>query len=154
MLAEIITINRTILKDRLKEFCEIQPEHVFIIDIYPPDKEAIFTSCPKTEFFNKHTLGISFDINSKITKIEITKILDFITNIINTNSNKTKKLIIACKDGRRLSGTMAVWVMEWLMGEDKEDELYKKNPDILPNENILNDLLLYKLLILDSEEKI
>jgi len=143
---EILTIKREVLKEQLNEYITKAPEHVYILDLVPKEESTIFSLIPETPYLMDHTLYLYFDKNIELTYDKIEKLLNFIFKVKNAESRKNKRLIIACKDGRRMSGTVALWAMEWLMGEDKEDELYKKNPDLLPDEIILGKLFLHPLI--------
>lgn len=152
---EIITIKRDTLKERLPEFFEKQSEHVYIIDLVPTGESTIFCMYPDSEYLIDHTFSTFLDnIKSNILKeneqgITYDKaedIQNFIFKIRNAKHERPKRLIIACSDGRRVSGAIAIWAMEWLMGENNEEELYKLNPDILPNEFLLRDLYLHPII--------
>ena len=154
LMNEIITMRRDKLLKRLDEFFEAQPEHVFIIDLVPTGESTIFCMYRDTEFLADHTYTtILDDIKSPgakedehvITKQEADEILDFIFKIRNLELEKNKRLIVACKNGRFVSGAVALWAMDWLMDGD-EAAFNKLNPDVQPNELILNDLYLHPII--------
>jgi len=151
---EIITIKRDDLNNRLQEFFDKQPEHVFIMDLVPTGESTILCMYPETEFSQEHTFSTFLDnVKTRVPKeseqgvtYEIAeKMQNFIFKIRNLKLNKNKKLIVACKDGLRVSGAVALWAMDWLMGSN-ESEFNRLNPDIRPNEFLLYDLYLHPLI--------
>lgn len=151
---EIITIKRVELQEKLNEFFSINPQHIFLMDLVPHGETTIFEMYPETEYSSKHTFYTYLDnifVQPKenehgMTKHTAEKIQDFIFYIRNLKLDREKRLIIACENGRNVSGAIALWSMDWLMGDQEEEKLYKLNPDLRPNEDILRDLYIYPLI--------
>jgi hypothetical protein len=151
---EIIIISRHALLERLDEYFENMPLHVFIIDLVPTGESTVFCMYPESEYMIEHTYATFLD-NIKppkakegeqvITKEVAEEIQDFIFKIRNKTLTSRKRLIVTCKNGRSVSGAVALWAMDWLMDGD-EAAFNKLNPDILPNELILKDLYLHPLI--------
>jgi len=151
---EIITIKRIDLQEKLNEFFSIKPEHVFLMDLVPHGETTIFEMYPENEYSNKHSFATYLDnifVQPKeneygVTKYTAEKIQDFVFYIRNLKLDREKRLIIACENGRNVSGAVALWAMDWLMGDQEEEKLYALNPDMRPNEDILRDLYIYPLI--------
>lgn len=155
-MTEIYTISRQKILEQLDKFITEQPMHVFVMDLVPAKKEPIFYKYEKNDFLKEHTYSTYLD-NIKsfgptedecgITKHMADAMQVFIFKVMNynTNTEKTKRLIIACENGRCVSGAVALWAMDWLMDGD-EPAFNKLNPDIIPNGPILNDLYLHPIL--------
>ncbi len=150
----IITISREKLKERLDEFFDNMPMHIFIIDLIPSTEESIFDKYESTEFSEFHTYSTFLD-NIKppkvkegecgVTKEKADEIQEFIFRVRNHDVDKERKLIVACNNGLFVSGAVALWAMDWLMYGD-EEAFNKLNPDITPNEMILRDLYLHPII--------
>jgi len=142
------------MEEKLPEYFERQPDHVFILDLVPTGESTIFCMFPETEFSVSHTFATFLDdiqrIEPKDNETGVTKeiadnIQDFIFKIRNYKTNKDKRLLVVCKSGYTVSGAVALWAMDWLM-DSNEEEFNKLNPDIRPNEFILRDLYLHPII--------
>jgi hypothetical protein len=152
---EIIVLKRENLKDMLDDYYEKSPEHVFLIDLVPTGETTIFEMYPETEYSVSHTFATFLDdVKSKppeenqvgVTGTMADNLQNFVFSIRRLETRKDKRLIIACNNGRTVSGAVALWAMDWIMDETQEDVLYKINPDIRPNEFILADLYLHPII--------
>jgi hypothetical protein len=151
---EIITIKRDNLKERLDEFFDKQPEHVFIMDLVPTGESTLFCMYPETEYSVTHTFATFLDdIKTQrpkdgeqgVTYDNAEQMQNFIFKIRNFKTDKNKRLIVACKNGLTVSGAVAQWAMDWLMDGD-EAAFNKLNPDIRPNECLQYDLYLHPII--------
>lgn len=149
---EIITMRREAMLERLDEFFDRQPEHVFIMDLVPTGESTIFCMYSDSEFLVKHTFATFLDdIKTKIpkegeqgvTKENADQMLDFIFKIRNLELERNKRLVVVCNDGLSVSGAVAQWAMDWLM---EETEFNRLNPDIKPNEFLQYDLYLHPII--------
>jgi predicted protein tyrosine phosphatase len=151
---EIITISREKIKERLDEFFENMPLHVFILELISFDKESIFDKYESSDFSEFHTDFIFLD-NIKppkikegecgVTKEKADEIQEFVFRVRNHDMGRSNKFIVVCDDGLSVSGAIALWAMDWLMDSD-EEAFNKLNPDIKPNEMILRDLYLHPII--------
>jgi len=151
---EIITIKRENLKERLNEFFEKKPEHVFIMDLVPTGEDPLFNLDKESELFDDHTFYTYLDDiklskpkegEEGVTYDKAEQMMNFIFRVRNFKTDRKKRLIIACKNGLTVSGAVAQWAMDWLMDGD-EVAFNKLNPDIKPNEFLQNDLYLHPLI--------
>lgn len=151
---EIITMRRDVLVDRIDEFLEKGPAHVFIMDLIPSGEESVFSIYPESEFLSDQTFHTFLDdiqlVKPKEGEIGVTRenaeqMLNFIFKVRNRKLHRDKRLIIACKTGLTVSGAVAQWAMDWLM-DGNEQEFNKLNPDIKPNEFLQYDLYLHPLI--------
>lgn len=149
---EIITMRREAMLERLDEFFERLPEHVFIMDLVPTGESTIFCMYSESKYSLEHTFATFLDdIKTKIPKDEeqgVTKenaerMLEFIFKIRNLKLERKKRLIVVCDDGLSVSGAVAQWAMDWLMDETEFNRL---NPDIKPNEFLQYDLYLHPII--------
>jgi len=151
---EIITMKREDMLERLDEFFDKQPEHVFILDLVPTGESTIFCMYSDSEFLMNHTFATFLDnIKTKIPKEGeqgvthdvAEEMQNFIFRLRNLELDRDKRMIVTCKDGRSVSGAVAQWAMEWLMDGD-ESEFNRLNPDIKPNEFLQYDLYLHPII--------
>lgn len=151
---QILTLKREKMLERLNEYFELKPEHVFIMDLVPTGETTIFEMYPETEYSVEHTLATFLDNITRrepregeqgVTKEIADKMLDFIFKIRNLKLARDKRLIVTCKDGLSVSGAVAQWAMDWLMDGD-ESEFNRLNPDIRPNEFLQYDLYLHPII--------
>lgn len=150
-MTKILVIKREVLFEQIEQFINNKPEHIFIINVINNDIDKISLQLPDS--LQSQVLDIKLDnIKSakqenveKLTHEKAELLMDFIFMIRNKKLDVEKKLIIACNDGRYVSGSIGLWAMDWLM-DGNEDEFYKLNPDVKPNELILYDLYLHPII--------